>query len=172
MKENRMIRLIDELDLEPITFKLVHPELDETNMSVEKADELIEKYRRFLKLCAMYPERSIVPSKEIDQVWHVHILDTAKYAADCDAIFGFLLHHFPYFGLRGAADLEHLHNEAAETRQLYMEHFSEDMFDGSIKNVDSSCSSAPTCTGDCSPSCQPSGLVRASLGERPRLVRS
>ncbi len=166
---DRKIRLIDELDLEPIAFKLVHPEPDETNMTVGEADKLIEKYRRFLKLCAMYPERSIVPSKEIDQAWHAHILDTAKYAVDCDAIFGFLLHHFPYFGLRGAADLGHLHDEAAETRRLYMQHFGEDVFDGSIKNAD--CSSAPSCTGDCSPSCAPSGLVRASLGARPRLVR-
>ena len=169
---DRKTRLIDELDLEPIAFKLVHPEPDETSMSVEQADDLIAKYRRFLKLCAMYPERSIVPSKEIDQVWHAHILDTAKYAADCDAIFGFLLHHFPYFGLRGAADLEHLHGEATETRRLYMQHFGGDMFDGSIKNVDSSCSSAPSCQGDCSPSCAPSGVVRPSLGVRPRLTRS
>lgn len=168
---DRQVQLIDELDLEPITFKLVHPEPGETGLSVEEADELVKKYRCFLKLCVMYPEASIVPSKAIDKVWHVHILDTAKYMADCDAIFGFVLHHFPYFGLRGEADLEMLHEKGAETRELYAHHFGEDMYDGSIENMDA------TCTGNCSPSCSPSGCgKKATDGEtitstRPRLER-
>lgn len=169
---DRQIQLIDALDLEPIAFKLVHPEPGETGMSVEEADELIKKYRCFLKLCAMYPEESIVPSKAIDKVWHVHILDTAMYLADCDAIFGFVLHHFPYFGLRGEDDLEMLHAKGAQTRELYMRHFGEDMYDGSLEeNMDA------TCTGNCSPSCSPSGCGPKTVEApnltslRPRLER-
>lgn len=173
---DQKIQLIDELDLEPVAFKLVHPEPGETSMTIEEADALITKYRRFLKLCVMYPEQSIVPSKEIDEVWHLHVLDTAMYAADCDAIFGYLLHHFPYFGLRGEADLDMLHMKAAETRELYMRHFDEDMYEGSTNDP------KPSCTGDCSPSCSPSGCEkgaplpvsdRASLtSSRPRLERA
>jgi len=164
---DRKVQLIDGLDLEPIAFKLVHPEPGETGMSVEEADELVKKYRCFLKLCAMYPEESIVPSKEIDKVWHVHILDTAMYMADCDAIFGFVLHHFPYFGLRGEADLEMLHAKGAETRELYLRHFGEDMYGGSVQNMDA------TCTGNCSPSCSPSGCGKKVFdgASRPRLER-
>jgi hypothetical protein len=168
---DHQIQLIDELDLEPIVFKLVHPEPGEMGMSVEEADELVKKYRCFLKLCAMYPEESIVPSKEIDKVWHVHILDTAKYVADCDAVFGFMLHHFPYFGLRGEADLEMLHAKGTQTRELYQRHFGEDMYGGSLENMDA------TCTGNCSPSCTPSGCGPKSVeapnltSTRPRLER-
>jgi hypothetical protein len=74
---------IDALDLEPIAFKLMHPEPRQTVMTLAEADQLIALYRAYLKLCAWYPEDDIVPSKEIDQVWHAHILDTGKYAADC-----------------------------------------------------------------------------------------
>ncbi len=35
----------------------------------------------------------------MDEVWHAHILDTRRYAADCDCVFGEFIHHYPYFGL-------------------------------------------------------------------------
>ena len=145
---DRTVRLIEKLDLEPIAFKLVHPELGETSMTVEEVDELIEKYRRFLKLRAMYPEKSIVPTKEIDEVWHAHILDTVKYADDCEVCFGYFLHHFPYFGMRGEADAVRLAEAGAETRELYKQHFNEDMSDGTEAGVEGECN----CTGSCSPS--------------------
>lgn len=165
----RRLRQIDELDLEPIAFKLVHPEPGETGMPVEEADQLIVKYRRFLKLCAMYPEQGIVPSKEIDPVWHAHILDTAKYAADCDAIFGFMLHHFPYLGSRSEADLELLHKKGAETRALYKQHFGEDMYTGTI--VDNTDAAVAMCdAGGCDGGCE--RFTDVGERERPRLVRA
>lgn len=167
----RQLRLIDELDLEPIAFKLVHPDIDETGMSVEEADLVILKYRRFLKLCALYPELGIVPSKEIDKAWHTHILDTAKYADDCTTVFGFMLHHFPYFGLRGMEDLELLKLKSAETRALYKLHFGENMYDGSpVDNLDASIG---TCHGgacDSNP-CDNSVVSIGHSMERPRLAR-
>jgi len=169
----RQLRLIDELDLEPIAFKLVHPEPGQPGLTIEEADRLILKYRRFLKLCAMYPEQSVVPSKEIDKVWHTHILDTAKYADDCNIVFGFMLHHFPYFGLRSEADQALLREQGTVTRELYKQHFDADMYDGSVENMDTSCSNAPSCTGDCSPSCAPSGSgLDSPVNARPRLVRA
>lgn len=114
---------IDALDLDPIAYKLMHPEPGQAVMTLAEADELIAAYRRFLKLCAWYPEESIVPSRAIDEVWHAHILDTAKYAADSDAVCGFFLHHFPYFGLRGAEDEAALHAAGERTRGLFRQHF-------------------------------------------------
>jgi len=114
---------IDGLDLEPIAYKLMHPEPGETAMPLADADQLIAAYRCFLKLCAWYPDESIVPSKMIDEVWHAHILDTAKYAADSDTVFGHFVHHFPYFGLRGPDDEAALRASFGRTRELFGLHF-------------------------------------------------
>jgi hypothetical protein len=56
-------------------------------------------YRRHLELCILYPDLSIaVLSKNADLVWHQHIVDTRRYRADCDEIFGHFLDHTPYYG--------------------------------------------------------------------------
>jgi hypothetical protein len=114
---------IDALDLEPIVYKLMHPGHGEQGMTLAEADQLIAAYRCFLRLCAWYPQESVVPSGEVDEVWHTHILDTAKYAEDSHAVFGFFLHHFPYFGMRGPADETAWQAATARTRDLFRSHF-------------------------------------------------
>ncbi len=114
---------IDALDLEPIVVKLMHPEPGRTAMTLAEADQLIAAYRHFLKLCAWYPGQDIVPSKAIDQAWHAHILDTGKYAADSHAVFGYFLHHYPYFGLRGTGDVTTWQAAYQRTSDLYRRHF-------------------------------------------------
>jgi hypothetical protein len=58
-------------------------------------------------------------------VGHRHILDTAAYREDCEAIFGRFLDHFPYFGLRGDADAEALTDAYVEPLQRYRLAFGE-----------------------------------------------
>jgi hypothetical protein len=120
--EDRIER-VHTLDLEPIVVKLMHPEPGETVMSLEEADRLVGLYRQYLILCLRYPDVGIVPTKEIDQVWHTHILDTAKYQQDCDEVFGFFLHHFPYLGLRGEEDEHQWHAQYARTCELFKREF-------------------------------------------------
>ena len=71
----------------------------ETALSLARADQDVALYRCFLKLCALHPGTTIVPTRQLDHVWHTHMLDTAKYRADCDQVFGLFLDHFPYCGL-------------------------------------------------------------------------
>jgi len=67
--------------------------------------------------------RRLVPNKILDEYWHQHILDTRKYAADCETTFGFFLHHDPYFGIEGEEDRQ-LNLEAfAVTQQIWEEAF-------------------------------------------------
>lgn len=117
------LRWIDEIDLEPIAFKLMHPEPGQTGLSAARADHDIALYRCFLKLCVLHPSATIVPTRRIDRVWHAHILDTAKYRADCDRVFGRFLDHFPYAGLRGEDDERRWRENFVETRRLFAEHF-------------------------------------------------
>ena len=140
------LRRADRLDLGPITFKLVHPEPDVEGVSITGAERAVMKYRRFLKLIVMYPEQVIVPSKEIDEVWHTHILDTLKYPGDCERVFGFFLHHFPYLGTRGEEDKKGWLESFETTCDLYEKHFGEDLQDSSLAEAQLP---AGTCSGPC-----------------------
>ncbi|HEX7683037.1 MAG TPA: hypothetical protein VF446_05790 [Trinickia sp.] len=97
-----MYRAIDELDFSRIKAKLMHRHDGVIALrTIERAEA---GYRQFLKLAAKYPDAPIVPSEEVDEFWHMHILDTQRYSADCDRIFGYMIHHDPYSGIAGGED--------------------------------------------------------------------
>jgi len=113
---------IQGLDLGPVKFKLMDPEEGE-GWTREFAERMELEYKRFLTLLAKYPQEPIAPGKEVDRFWHAHILDTQKYVEDCERVFGHYLHHFPYFGMRGADDAAALARAAERTRELYTAEF-------------------------------------------------
>jgi hypothetical protein len=118
------VRRVETLDLEPIVYKLMFPEPGHSpRYELAEADRRVKLYRQFLTIRLRHPEVGLVPSDEIDEVWHAHILDTAKYAEDCEWVFGFFLHHFPYLGLRGEADEHRWHAQYDATRRLFEEEF-------------------------------------------------
>jgi hypothetical protein len=117
-------RLAEILDLSNVRMKLADPE-EGRGLSEDELDLRESEYRRFLALHMAFPDAEIVPCKIVDEIWHQHILDTHAYHRDCAAIFGSYLHHFPYFGMRGDADAQALHDAYAETIALYREAFGE-----------------------------------------------
>src|SRR5712671_3173505 len=118
----QVIAAIAALDLDPIKLKLTHRE-EGQGWSREYADRMELAYKRFLTLLVTHPEVTLAPCKDVDKFWHGHILDTLKYAEDCDRMFGSFLHHFPYFGMRGAEDAVNLAKAAENTRRLYRQEF-------------------------------------------------
>ncbi len=140
---------INQLNLEPIKFKLMDPH-EGKGWDREMAEAVEVQYRRFLILNAQYPDKHIVPTKDVDAFWHQHILDTKKYAQDCAHIFGRFLHHFPYFGMRGPEDAANLKRAFAETNELALAHFGETLAGAHAANCDSSaCDSQPSCGSSC-----------------------
>jgi len=113
---------IEALDLGPIKFKLMDPQ-EGAGWSREFVEHMELQYKRYLTLVAKYPREAIAPAKDVDRFWHAHILDTRKYIGDCERVFGFYLHHFPYFGLRGADDAAALAGAGERTRELYEAEF-------------------------------------------------
>ena len=109
---------IAALDLDPIKVKIMHKESGE-GWSRAYADAIEFEYRRFLYLMKIFPNEQAAPLFDVDVFWHYHILDTMKYAADCEAVFGYFLHHFPYVGLRGDDDLDLHHQVGERMRELY-----------------------------------------------------
>jgi hypothetical protein len=81
-------------------------------------------------LNARYWGRKICPNGPIDAFWHAHILDTSAYEQDCEAVFGELLHHYPYFGMHGPNDAEALQKAFQESVALYIVHFGIDITAG------------------------------------------
>ena len=121
--ESELIACIDAIDLEPIKAKLVDPR-EGSGWTLERAEHTERLYRRFLFLCHVYRHSdTIVPTTDVDEMWHQHILDTRKYADDCDRVFGHFIHHFPYLGMRGAADALALQEAFERTIHIYGEHF-------------------------------------------------
>ena len=117
-----MVEAVFSLDLDPIKFKLMDAN-EGYGWTREEADSRELEYKRFLALVAKFPDEAIVPNKEVDKFWHAHILDTMKYAEDCHNVFGYFLHHFPYFGMRDEEDAANLANANERTLALYRQEF-------------------------------------------------
>jgi hypothetical protein len=115
---------IAALDLTNVCRKIREPEPEGKGWTVEQTAQAELWYKRYLELCLRYPDVPVVPNYPIDMIWHQHILDTWAYGKDCDAIFGEMLHHYPYFGLNGDADVRD--NSFDVTNELYRKHFGED----------------------------------------------
>ncbi|MCH2039364.1 MAG: glycine-rich domain-containing protein-like [Saccharospirillaceae bacterium] len=112
---------IQALDFSHLRHK--YTQAPEAEMTAEQWDKAELEYRRFLHLKKLYPGVSFVPSKQIDQIWHAHILDTKAYREDCQKIFGCFIDHYPYFGIYGKEDYSKLIAAFDKTIALYEKHF-------------------------------------------------
>ena len=163
MSLSKATECVSRLDLDPIRFKLVHND-EGAKWPLDRANNVENQYRAYLALTLMFPTVSLVPSGDIDAFWHQHILDTEKYAQDCDAVFGTFLHHFPYFGIRSDADAKSLEQAFSATKQLFEEHFDLDI----TRSTD--CTSG-TCGTACGQKCSdPRNVLQATL--RPGMTIS
>ena len=125
MNANDLFKAVMEIDLEPIKTKLMHVASGE-GWSLDKANAVEKEYRRFLCLMKLFPEEDTAPLVDVDTFWHYHILDTMKYAIDCEQAFGYFLHHYPHIGLGDSAAEDQRRLESGDRmRELYEATFGE-----------------------------------------------
>lgn len=130
----------------------------------ERADAAQFEYVRFLILLQSKPGFMLVPwldasgRDDLDQFWHQHILDTAKYAADCKALFARMIHHNPHV-LRGSREEK---DAAEKTRRLYARTFSSGTYGSKADPADFSDCSA--CTTGITESCSHSDSSHSHHG--------
>lgn len=86
----------------------------------EEALQCMGLYKDFLLLKKKHISESLVPTREIDEFWHNHILYTQHYFYDCQQIFGHYLHHEP---ASQDGDKEMLVREYLKTKQFYLDEF-------------------------------------------------
>ena len=85
--------------------KLMH----QTGWTKKKANQAMEQYRRF---CFLACQQEVCPSKDVDTVWHLHLLYTQDYwCSFCPDVLEKVLHHHP----GGASSDEELKH-----RKLYL----------------------------------------------------
>jgi hypothetical protein len=123
---------INALDFEAIKERLIHRKKGGEGWSLERANAAEREYRRFLYLAKKFPNERTAPIVDVDTFWHHHILDTRKYADDCQRVFGYLLHHFPYAGMRGKDDEIALTRMGERMRVIYEDTFG-DAYPGSVQ---------------------------------------
>jgi hypothetical protein len=112
------------LDLESVKHRMMDADLGK-GWKREHAESIELAYKNYLTMLVKYPDdaEDIVLSKDVDEFWHTHILQTAKYAADCRSMFGNFLHHDPHVGARTPADIERKAALTEKTRRLYQREF-------------------------------------------------
>jgi hypothetical protein len=90
----------------------------------KQATDALTQYMMFLFLIQLYPNKHIVPTREIDRVWYWHILtDTEKYQRDCQMLFGRMLHHVSNFGYQEQNQQHERQTAFAMTQKLFHKHF-------------------------------------------------
>lgn len=116
---------IEAIDLTVIKNKMLHPSVN-SDWTEDEFDKAAVEYKKFLTIHYLHPNANLVPTGAIDEIWHNHVMDTRKYAKDCENAFGHFLHHCPSFGLNGKEDEEKLEDFYNKTAALYSEYFEGD----------------------------------------------
>ncbi len=86
--------------------------------TLEQSIRAIGRYKTFLFISFLYPQVLLVPTPEIDRVWHVHILHTRQYHNDCQRVFGRFIHHEPDSELEGKSHPSNFAQAFAQTQAL------------------------------------------------------
>jgi hypothetical protein len=122
--ERDVIAAIQALNLESVKMRVMDPKLGE-GWSREYADSIEAAYKNYLTMLVKNQDdaEDILLSEDVDEFWHTHILQTTKYARDCESVFGRFLHHEPHVGEVTAEDREKRAAMAEKTRRLYQKEF-------------------------------------------------
>lgn len=133
MTKDEFLNKTNSLDFEWIAKEITKKDPNIARQwSEEGVSDAIEQYKKFMYLLYKYqslPDKKLVPSVEVDEIWHHHILDTRKYEKDCMNVYGYFMHHFPYFGMRSDEDFKDLNKSFASTQELYFEEFEDYMYE-------------------------------------------
>lgn len=115
---------INAINFAPIVNRIVK----EKGWLHEEVLQIVELYKRFLFLQRKYGDHfRLVPTPEIDEVWHAHILYTKEYHDDCEQLFGKYFYHAPEEPMSKQALPKELNMEKcfSDTQELYFKEFGE-----------------------------------------------
>jgi len=115
---------LTKLDLSYIIETLCSIQYPLPRWTVEDATHCCQLYKNFLFLQKIHHSIPLVPTREIDEFWHNHILYTKRYFHDCEQIFGHYLHHEPATPTDNPAQLI---DDFKQTKLLYLQEFGQSL---------------------------------------------
>ncbi|RTE65353.1 hypothetical protein EH243_13025 [Amphritea opalescens] len=95
-----------------------------------RAEKAVLDYQRYMAVTKALGGIQLVPNADIDEIWHMHILDTRAYMKDCEALFGEFLHHYPYFGMLSEENQQEWLSVQAQSEQLWLSLFDQPLYSG------------------------------------------
>lgn len=113
---------LDQLDLSYIVDSMCATSYALPRWLPSEAQQCAQLYKNFLWLCKKHGAEALVPTREIDEFWHNHILFTRRYQRDCQHIFGAYLHHEPS---SPDEDPQALIRAFTHTKALYLSEFNQ-----------------------------------------------
>ena len=127
------LQKLKQLDLGSIEKRLM-----QSGWTRQQATLAINRYKMFLFVVYLHPHIPLVPSQEIDLVWHYHILHTRQYSQDCQMLFGRFLHHEPDVEYWHQPNPVSLNTAFAQTTALLVQYFGDAALgDASLEQPDS-----------------------------------
>lgn len=133
------MKKLQALDLSTIAACVMNPQ-NGYGWTRQQAFRAIERYKAFLFISYLYPQTVLVPTQEIDRVWHCHILHTRKYRQDCEMLFGYFIDHEPESEVWGECDGQNLDAMFVRTQALlalFEAYFQTDSLGESVLSGDS-----------------------------------
>lgn len=117
-------QLVNEVELETIFLSL------QFHISVPDSEKerYVNNYRKWLVLRMFYDRKSTPPNREIDAMWHEHIIHTDKYIKDCERIYGGYMHHNPSNNPKNP-NAQQINNDlgVAAVKQYWLRHYGEEI---------------------------------------------
>lgn len=111
--------------------KIIETKSDEWDLN--RAETAVKNYKRYMALTKALGGLQLVPNGDIDEIWHMHILDTRAYMKDCNQLFGEYLHHFPYFGMLGEENKRQWLAVQSDSESLWQELFGEALYTSNLE---------------------------------------
>ena len=124
LRSSEIDNRVENLNFERIVWKIMNDPFT-PDMTQEDIQLAIKQYKRFLNLKIRFPGLNLVPTDDIDMIWHTHILDTEQYAKDCNDLFGTFLHHNPFFGEFGNETQEEMGSMFKQTSDVWLQEYNE-----------------------------------------------
>lgn len=115
---------LDHLDLNYLALTMCAESYPLPRWQMNDAIICLQRYKNFLWLQKKYIGTPLVPTREIDECWHNHILFTRLYVRDCLQIFGHYLHHDPF---PIGQDTTELIQDYLNTKTLYEAEFGQSL---------------------------------------------
>ena len=120
--------------------------MKEYSWAVARASQAVDRYEKLFKLFGKGV--SIVPTKEIDDVWHLHMLNPISYYEACMEYHGKLIGHDPALE-NSEAEKSKLHSQFLVTADIWKATYGEEYI-GSVADCDGPDHACTECsTGNC-----------------------